>query len=324
MTWQVADDVWACTSPVERAGDVDQLKAIAWALNPHYRMVELATEFERLRAAQTASPHRGLPALPRFIVGIGQHRVEMAKVIRQWSGNQTRLVHIGNLRGSLDDIDYLITTPAYPTAPSPKVLCLDIAPSDRIRQLMLDASPPSGAGGGWVNVFLGNPLSGEQRGALQRIRVLASHLTRIATSTGKDLLISGSPRTGPALYDALACGLQCRHQLYRWTPNDPDNPWERMVRGSTDSVVTGDSISMLSQLVAARHRVLIFPWRKRPLDGLLKRFRARDRKDAAAFHASLYRQKLAAELDGRGGFAMVTPQPDLQDQLFRRLRSFLK
>jgi mitochondrial fission protein ELM1 len=324
MTWQAADDVWACTSPVERAGDVDQLRAIAWTLNPHYRMVELATEFERLRAAHAASPHRGLPALPRFIVGIGQHRVEMATTIRQWSGNRTKLVHIGNLRGSLDEIDYLITTPAYPTAPSSKVLCLDIAPSDRIRQLMLNASPMPGPGGGWINVFLGNPLGGEQRGALQRIVVLAGHLDRIAAQAGKDLLISGSPRTSPELYDALASALQCRHQLYRWAPNDPGNPWERMVMGSSNSIVTGDSISMLSQLVAARHRVLVFPWRKRPFDGLLKRFRPRDRKDARAFHASLYRQSLAAELDGRADFAMVTPRADLQDQVFRRLRSFLQ
>jgi mitochondrial fission protein ELM1 len=305
---------------------VDQIRAIAWALNPHYRSVELATEFERLRATQTTCPQHGLPALPRFIAGIGQKRIEMAKAIRQWSGNQTRLVHIGPLRGSLDDIDYLITTPAHPTAPSPKVLCLAIAPSDRIRQLMSNTAGSSGGGrGGWINLFLGNPLSGKQYGALQRIRVLASHLNRIAAHTGKELLISGAPRTGPELYDALASALQCRHQLYWWGPNDPDNPWERMVRGSTDSIVTGDSISMMSQLVAARHRVLVFPWRKkRSFDEILKKVRSRGRKDAEAFRASLYRQKLAAELDGRVDFGIVTPQPDLQDQLFLRLRTFLQ
>jgi mitochondrial fission protein ELM1 len=344
-TWQVSDRVWACASPEDRAGDLDQVRAIAWALDPQYRCVDLWVEYERLRQGLAAFPKQGQPELPAFIVGIGRKRVEMAKAIRWWSGNRTRLVHIGRLRGSLDDLDYLITTPAFPMAPSPKVLCLDLALSDRIRHLMSgeprspvpedrrqppSAVPSSADESRWINVFLGNPLKNERHKAPQRLQVLARHLDRLASSHDKDLLISGGPRTRPELYDALGSALLSYHQIYRWHPDDPANPFELMVKGATDSVVTADSITMISQLVAAGHRVLMFPWRQKGnsldwvLDTIRGRARKRSTKDMTAFGASLARRQLVAELDEDADFRMVTPLHGLQEQLFVRLRSFLQ
>lgn len=345
MTWQVSDRVWACASPEDRAGDLDQVRAIAWALDPKYRCVDLCVEFERLRQRLAAFPKQGRPELPGFIVGVGRKRVEMAKVIREWSGNRTRLVHIGRLRGSLDDLDYLITTPAFPMAPSPKVLCLDLALSDRIRRLMSDAprspamedrrqwpsvNPNSADESRWINVFLGNPLKSEWHKAPHRLQVLARHLDRLAAFYDKDLLISGGPRTRPELYDTLGSALLSYHQIYRWRPNDPANPFELMVKGATDSIVTADSITMISQLVAAGHRVLMFPWRQKgsSLDWILDKIRGgtrkRSSKDIAAFGASLARRQLVAELDDDSDFRIVTPQHGLQEELFLRLRSFLQ
>lgn len=325
MSWQVSDQVWACASPDDRAGDLDQVHAIAWALDPHYRCVDLHAEFGRLRAAREPSCR----PLPRFIVGIGRKRLGIAKAIRHWSGGRTRLVHIGRLRCSIDDLDYLVTTRAYPTVPSPKILCLDIAPSDRIRRLMSGAAVSS-ARPRWINVFLGNPLNGEQSAAPARLRALAYHLDRLAAQYDRDLLICGAPRTRPELYDALSAELHSPHEIYRWRPNDPANPFEAMVKGSTDSIVTADSISVISQLVAAGHRTLILPWKRSAgtIAGFVRELRSRTvgrrGKDTAAFRSALYRRGLAAELSGDADFAMVMPQAGFQDHLFQRLRSFLQ
>lgn len=325
MIWHVGDKVWACESASDRGGDLDQVRAIAWALDPLYQTIDLAAAFEGLRQGRGIS---GALALPRFIVGIGRKRIEMAKAIREWSGGRTRLVHIGRLRGPLDELDYLITTPAYPTAPSPKVLCLDIALSDRIRRLTSNgrrsAAPPR-----WINVFLGNPLHGEAA-APARLHALACHLDRLAARYDRDLLICGGPRTRPELYGMLSAALLSHHEIYRWTPDDPANPFEMMVTGAADSVATGDSISVVSQLVAAGHRTLIFPWQQKRswLAGALATFRpgaGKPRaKDVAAFGARLSRRQLTAELDDDADFGIVTPQPGLQEELFRRLRAFLR
>jgi mitochondrial fission protein ELM1 len=341
----VSKEVWVCISPSDRAGDIDQVKAIGWALDPHYKCVELSDEYRRLEAARAAAPGGDSALPPRAIVGIGRRRIEMAGAIRDWSGGVTRLIHVGRARGHLEQLDCLVTTPAFPVAPSPRILTLALAPSDRIRRL---ASEPPAAGscaaeagfrallteGGvrppWINVFLGNP-PGSSRPAWSRLaQRLAGRLDRLAARCDSDLLITGSPRTDPALYYALSAALRRRHYLHRWSADDPLNPFEFMLRGSRHSVVTGDSISMISQLIEAGHRTLIFPWHEGGggmaalLRGLTAWRSERRSKDLGAFCFGLYRRKLAAPLDGVSDFAHVTPQPAILDFLFQRLRDGLR
>lgn len=319
------------------------MHGIAWALDPQYRVVDLACEFGRLQFARENPDIRDRIEWPRFIVGIGARRLEAAKTIRQWSRGRTKLVHMGRLRCSLDDLDYFVATPAYPIPPSPKTINLDIAPSDRIRRLVSDADEgaPSaaerqialalserGVRPNWINVFVGNPLRGDRNTSLIQFRSFARHLDRLAARNDRDLVVSGAPRTQPEIYDALDSNLSCRRYLYRWAANDPCNPFEIMLKRSGDSIVTADSISMISQLVAAGHRTLIFPWHRQrsPIDVsmLSKCILKRRSKDTAAFRENLYRQRLAAELDGKADFDMVVPRPGMQDELFRMLRRFIR
>lgn len=339
MTPPAAGAIWACVAPDDRAGDIDQVKAIAGALDPGYFCVDLAREHACLlhRTQDHATRY------PRAIVGIGRKRIAMAAEIRAWSGGTTKLIHVGRDRGNLDRLDCLITTPAFPLAASPKVLTLPIAPSERIRRLLAAAEgaadrsstalAPEGIRAPWINVFLGNPLRSDTAARDQRLVALATQLDRLALASGRDLLISGSPRTAPECYDRLSEALASRHHLYRWRPDDRRNPFETMVLGARDSVVTADSITMISQLIAAGHRALIFPWRLRstyPVSAL-RRFFARQSggpvaggKDVDAFCAGLYEERLAAPLEGTAGFDAVRPQADLQDRLFERLRDFLR
>lgn len=343
MPWGTPGHVWACSSPADRSGDLDQLHAIAWALDPRYKVVDLAREFARLQDARENPGVRDRIVWPRFIVGIGGRRLETAKTIRRWSLGRTKLVHIGRLRCALDDLDYLVTTPAYPVSPSRKIISLDIALSDRVRRLASNAAGVAPSPGesqialavseygirpDWINVFVGNPLRGDLDPSLSRLRTLASHLDRLAARYDRDLIISGAPRTQPDLYDVLEALLSCRRYLYRWAANDSCNPFELMLRQSGDSIVTADSVSMISQLVAAGHRTLVFPWQaQRRLIGvgtLPKRILKRRPKDTAAFRENLYGRGLAAELDGETDFEMVVPRPGMQDELFRRLRCVIR
>jgi hypothetical protein len=202
---------------------------------------------------------------------VGRGRIEAAAAIRDWSGGVTRLIHIGRDRGHLRRLDGLVTTAAFPTKPSSKVLQLEIVPSDKIRRLIaepranrscevgiLPASEWGSDGGGrpWIGVFIGNP-PGTERG---KVALLASRLDGIAERSGADLVITGSPRTDPGIYDELQSSLRQRHHLYRWQAGDPRNPFDFMLSGTRCSVVTGDSITMISQLIAAGHRTLIFNW----------------------------------------------------------------
>jgi mitochondrial fission protein ELM1 len=333
-------EVWACSSSTDRAGDLDQVYAIAWVLDPRYKIVDLPCEFDRLQRALGQSAGERPISWPNFIVGIGRNRLEQAIAIRQWSRNRTKLVHIGRLRNPLEHLDYLVTTPAYPISPSPKIISLDIALSEKIRRMTLGRDMPladesrmmrdlseRGIRPNWINVFVGNPLRSDRCEARLGLQALARQLDRLAARYDKDLVISGAPRTQDDAYDLLGSALSCRHYLYRWAANDPDNPFALMIRRGRDSVVTADSISMISQLVAAGHRTLIFPW---PTPGRLTSFfHKRSKrttlasKDMAAFRANLYEQAFAAELDGVVDFEGLTPRPGIQNECFRRLRKVL-
>lgn len=330
----VFDHVWACASPADRAGDLDQVRAIAWALNPDHRTVDLAAEFERWLSAG-ADPG----SLPDAVVGIGRTRIATAREIRRASGGRTRMIHIGRHRGAIDDLDGLVTCPAFRSPASPKVLSLPIVLSDRIRRMggpsapgvppeTLDAIARSSVRPGWIGVFLGAPLRIRHVDvAPSRVRALADQLDRVARASDRDLVICGAPRTVPAIYDGLASRLRCRHHLWRWTANDPLNPFEAMVRNARDSVVTADSITMISQLVAAGHRVLVFPWRRNgPVDAVLRLFQDRRRRSfkSVRFCAGLYERRLAAPLDSARGFDGVDPDPLIQDRLFAQLREFFR
>jgi mitochondrial fission protein ELM1 len=337
-------EVWVCISPSDRAGDIDQVKAIGWALDPQYRCVDLAEEHRRLQAARSAVPADDSALPPRAIVGIGRRRIEQASAIRDWSGGVTRLIHIGRDRGCLNELDHLITTPAFRTSPSPKILTLALAPSDRIRRLVTEPPGPGSRAAeadfravlaerrirpSWINVFLGNPPDGRRRAWKRPVRLLAERLDRLAARSDADLVITGSPRTDPALYDALGAALRSHHYLHRWSADDAFNPFDPMLRGSRHSVVTGDSISMISQLIEAGHRSLIFPWGESG-NGMtavmrgLSPWRRKRSKNLAVFCFGLYRRKLAAPLDGVSDFAQVTPQPAILDFLFQRLREGLR
>lgn len=341
----VSREVWACISADDRAGDIDQVKAIGWALDPQYRCVDLADEFRRLRSTIEGARGADPALLPRAIVGIGRKRIEMATTIRAWSGGITRLVHIGRHRGCLSQIDCLVTNPAFPAPRSPKILALPIAPSDRIRRLVSEATglqsqeadarfrsmlAERGIRSPWINVFLGDPPDFGPRTRSKRMRVLAERLDRLAEQDGRDLVISGSPRSRPEVYEEIGAFVRRRHYLYRWWPHDASNPFEAMLRGTECSVVTGDSVSMISQLIEAGQRTLIFPWTEDQLGlaTLMRRLTAgrteKSRKDLAAFCFGLYRRKLAAPLDGWSGFAGVTPQPAILNMLFQRLRETLR
>ncbi len=77
------------------------------------------------------------------------------------------------------------------------------------------------------------------------------------------LIVSTSRRTGPAatkvLHDALA--RQKKVAVFMWQPDDPtsrDNPYLAMLGAADAVVVTGDSVSMVSEAATAGKPVYVW------------------------------------------------------------------
>ncbi len=97
-----------------------------------------------------------------------------------------------------------------------------------------------------VALLVGGPVRGADMEPA-RAHALARSVARVAGGLGGSVLASTSRRTGREASDALAAGLSnVMHLLYRW--GEPgENPYLGFLAAADAVVVTGDSVSMLSE-----------------------------------------------------------------------------
>jgi hypothetical protein len=107
-----------------------------------------------------------------------------------------------------------------------------------------------------VGFLIGGPTGPfvYDRTVADRLLGLASELV----ARGGTPYFSTSRRTPTAIVAALAAGLPKEARLFRWTPDGPDNPYLGLLGLADGLVVTGDSISMLVEIVRLRRPLAIF------------------------------------------------------------------
>jgi len=121
----------------------------------------------------------------------------------------------------------------------------------RWRPLLVDLPEPR------IAVMLGGHI-GPWTFDTAKGRDLGRQASALASAAGGSLLVSTSARTPPNVVDAFAAELQVPHRLYRWRPEDPDNPYLAFLALSERIIVTSDSMSMLVEATATGKPVLIF------------------------------------------------------------------
>ncbi|MES2710896.1 MAG: mitochondrial fission ELM1 family protein [Pseudomonadota bacterium] len=103
-----------------------------------------------------------------------------------------------------------------------------------------------------VVLLLGGPVRGKGMDP-----AIATAIAAQARTLGASVLASASRRTGAAATDALAKALDgVPHRLFRWGDTGP-NPYAGFLAWADLLVVTGDSVSMLSEALATAAPLLI-------------------------------------------------------------------
>ena len=87
---------------------------------------------------------------------------------------------------------------------------------------------------------------------------LGRQTSELAAADGGSVLISTSPRTPPATIDTLCAHLTVPFYLFRWRKDAAENPFYGMLAVADAIVVTGDSMSMLTEGCATGKPVHIF------------------------------------------------------------------
>ena len=293
------------------------------------------------------------PPWPDLVLTIGRRPAMAAMWVREQSGGRTKVALIGRPRRGLHHYDLVIAPPQFRVPAGANVLRLDL-PLMRVDQAAIAA-----ASARWEPELsvLPRPLTAVLAGGPTRpfrfdaavARDLMDRARRSAGSQGT-LYVTTSRRTPAAVADALAAALPEGARLFRWSPEAPDNPYLGLLAHADRFVVTGDSISMMTEVARLGRPLAVYqlpvkyPGLARlqrhfaelllPLDGgrpgiwrelgaaLFRLGAIGYERDLSAMHEALFARGLAvpigAPFPAGGGHA-----PDALEDVVQRLRGLL-
>lgn len=259
MTQAEAGRIWVLADP--RAGTAAQALGIAERLGRPFRTVPLEWgPLARLplrwptTAGLTGAARRGLaPPLPDIAISAGRRSAAVAL----WLGRQgVRTVHCMAPGFGESRFDLLVIGRHDSPPAAPNILPI-LGATHRMSPARLAAAREewgmfAAFPGPRVALLLGGPPRGEGMAP-----ETAAAIARQVVGFGGSVLATGSRRTGRPAESAVAEVLADRpHHLHRWGAGGP-NPYAGLLAWADAVVVTGDSVSMVSEALATTVPVFI-------------------------------------------------------------------
>ena len=255
-----------------RAGESAQILALAEALDwpfeikrLKYHTYDFLPGFARIDTLMGINRDQSSPLVapwPDLVISAGMRNEPICRWIKKQSGGNTKLVHLGRPWARLKHFDLIVTTPQYRLPPHPKIMQNTIT-MHRVSDKLLQAAASAWATRlmplpqPYIAVIIGGN-SGPYTFGCHAAKRLARQACEMAQSLGGSLLVSTSARTPAASIESFSSTVKCPMQLYRWTPDDTDNPYYSYLALAESIIVTGDSIAMLSESCATGKPVYIF------------------------------------------------------------------
>ncbi|HXK25573.1 MAG TPA: mitochondrial fission ELM1 family protein [Myxococcota bacterium] len=262
--------VWLLTA--YRAGDNTQVLALGEALGWPFevkRFVYVRWEvlvnwpFSSTLAGVDLSRSSPLgPPWPDLVITAGRRNEPIARWIRRSADRRVRLVHVGRPWARPSRWDLVVTTPQYRVPDAPNVLQNE-APLHRVTPERLAKEAAA-----WAPRFASLPrpliavLAGGNSGpypfdARSGWR-LGRRASALARELGGSLLVTTSARTLPETVEALVAAIDVPHFLYRWAPDDPENPYFGILANADRIIATADSVSMMAEACATGRPVHLY------------------------------------------------------------------
>jgi mitochondrial fission protein ELM1 len=260
------------------------------------------------------------PPWPELVVTVGRRLSSVALWIQRESGGASRLVLLGKPRRHLRRFALIVAPAQYRVAPRANVLRIGLP------LMRVDAEAVAAAAEAWRERLAPLPrpllalLVGGPTKAVRFDPAVARELTaraaRAAAAAGGTLYVCTSRRTAPPIVEAIAAALPADALLYRWRPDDPDNPYRALLGSADRFAVTSDSITMMVEVARLGRSLAIatLPPRRRWLRALTRS------RDLDAVSRELRRRGLAVEL-GEPWRAPGAPPDDELQAVIARIRA---
>ena len=257
-----------------KAGDNSQVMALAEALGwpfdiKHftYKRTELLTNLvcgpTLAGVVQSQSSDLG-PPWPDLIITAGRRNEPAARWIQKQAAPEkhVRIVHCGRSWAKIEQFDLIVTTPQYRLPKRPNVLHnltpLHRVTDEHLRAAAADWGPRlSRLPGPYLAVVIGGnsgPFTFDHAAAKR----LARQACARAKKVGASLLVTTSARTPRDKINSFERALDVPAEIFRWSKDAPENPYFGFLALADEIIVTGDSMSMLTEACATRKPVHIF------------------------------------------------------------------
>lgn len=246
----------------DKMGDNAQAEIIADALGWPYvrKTLRFKARYEtgkpRFRATlqhvDTAQSDPLAPPWPDIILTVGRRPAMAALWVRRQSRRRTKLVLIGRPRRGLHPYALVIVSPQFRVPALANVLQLGLP------LMRVDKGRIAAAAERWRDAFaeLPRPLTAVLVGGVTRPYRLDAEVARdlaaraaVAAGGRGTLYFTTSRRTGAGVAEALDAAAPPGSRVFRWTPEATDNPYLGLLALADRIVVTGDSISMMTEVV---------------------------------------------------------------------------
>ena len=257
----------------DKRGDNGQVETIAAALpwSCEHRYLHMKPRYTQGKPRFSASLHhldreRSDPLQapwPDLILTVGRRPSMAALWVKRQSGGHSKVVLVGKPTARMLDFDLIVCSaekllPPMPnchsvTLPLMRVDAGEVAKeAERWRRRLADLPRPL------VAIFIGGSTSPYVMNRRVALKLLAL-ARQVGEELGGTAYFVGSRRTSPAVSQTLRQGLPAGARFYRWSERDEDNPYRALLGLADGFVVTGDSISMLVEVVHLRRPLAIFP-----------------------------------------------------------------
>lgn len=217
------------------------------------------------------------PPWPDLIITVGRRPSMAALWVRQQSGGHTKIVLIGRPKRAFDEFALVIATRQFRLPRRRNVFHLDLP------LMQVDEDAVATAATAWqqrlahlprplIALLVGGPTKPFIMDA-QIAKVLMMEARQVVEASGGTLYVTTSRRTPAAVVEALRAELPPSSIMYQWQASGNDNPYRALLGLADRFIVTGDSVSMMVEVVRLGKPLAIFPL---PTDrGLVTRLRQR-------------------------------------------------
>jgi mitochondrial fission protein ELM1 len=262
--------VWVLTC--HREGDNAQMiglaEALGWPFEVKrivYKRLELVPNLlfkATLAGIDERRSSRLQPPWPDLLIFAFRANENIARWIRAQAGGRTRFVVIGRPWSRLREFDLIVTTPQLGLPRRGNVLH-NVLPLHRVTPERLAATART-----WTPrlahlprpylVVLVGGTSGPYVFGRQAAKQLGREVSALSHRLGGSVLLTTSARTSTAAARALWDAIDCPAYRYRWNSDDQQNPYFAFLALADTIIVTGESISMITEASAAGKPVLMF------------------------------------------------------------------